>query len=124
MPAYVDAVTEQYEYEFTTALPASAAAGSWTSCCRDPSGGEYDRPFRFTVTTRAHVRVADVPSDDRAIPDRAPTQAIPQRFDSETESTLPAVYDPILLDGAAAMACDVAIAGVEAYYLEPETAAN
>jgi hypothetical protein len=124
----IDAVTGQNEYELTTALAGAVPLLIMDVLLQDPSGAEYDRSLSFhsyNEDERHWIRL-DLPQTTGQYLIVRFTQAHTiSGLDSATESTLPAAYDPILLDGAAAMACDVAIAGkAEAYYLNPQTAAN
>ena len=128
MGTTIAAVTSQYEYELTTALAGAVPLLIMDVLLQDPSGGEYDRSLSFhsyNEDERHWIRLDLPQTTGQYLIVRYTLPHTILNLDSATESTLPAAYDPILLDGAAAIACDIAIAGkAEAYYLNPQTAAN
>lgn len=121
----VDAVSEQYEYELEeqTALEVDDVLLQGTDTYADYNLSlqfdgyfEDDRPYFRLRTPRA--------SGDTLIVRYTKPYTI-NGLDSETVSTLPALYDVVLLDGAAWQACLVRAAGrIETINMNTDVSAN
>lgn len=124
----LDTVADQYEYELTSALAGAVPLSITDVLLKDPSGGEYDTPLAFrhySEDERYFIRLETPQAEGEQLIVRFTQAHTINGLDSETESTLTALADVVLLDGAAAQACSIAAAGkVEANNLDPAVALN
>jgi hypothetical protein len=124
----IDAVTDQYQYELTTALAGAVPLQITDVLLEDPAGNEYDTPIAFDSymeDERWFFRLRTPQPTGNTLIVRFTQAHTINGLDSATESTLPAEYDVVLLDGAAAHACSMAAAGnIETYNLEPNVPKN
>jgi hypothetical protein len=124
----IDTVDGQYEYELTAALAGATPLTVTDVLLSDPSGGEYHVPLTFEhyiEDERWFIRLETPQAGSGQLIVRFSQAHTINGLDSETESTLSAQADVVLLDGAAAQACTIASAGkVEANNLDPQTADN
>jgi hypothetical protein len=120
-------VSGQYEYELTDAIAGATPIGITNVLLSDPAGKEYDVSLDFDQyieDERWFLRLHAPLSSGQMIVRFTQSHTV-NGLDSATESTLPARYDPVLLDGAAAYACTMAQAGkIEANNLDPTVSAN
>ena len=107
MPIYaadvIDAVTSQYDYEIedTTAIEILNILQS------DPSGGQYDLPLEYddyTEDNRLWFRLRQPLSTSLTIITRYTKFHTVNGLDSETQSTLTADQDQVLINGSCAYA--------------------
>lgn len=123
----LDVVADQYVYELTDELTGATAIAITNVYLEDPSGGEADTALNYHAyieDERLYFRL-NLPQTSGTLLVRYIQPHTINGLDSETESTLPDSYDPILLDGAASVLCTMAATGtVEANNLDPNTSAN
>lgn len=123
----VTIVSGQYEYELTDALAGATPIAITAVLLRDPSGKTYDTQLDYDAyieDERWFLRLHTPQGSGNMIVRFLQAHTI-YGLDSAIESTLPARYDPVLLDGAAARCCLVAQAGkIEANNLDPSTSDN
>jgi hypothetical protein len=121
---YVDIVTGQYVYELTPALAGDVPYQIYDVLIADPSGGDYDQsvPFeQYTEDERLFFRLRFPYASGQLLVRYTLLHTI-NGLDSATESTLPALHETVLLDGAAEQACIIASAGkAEANNLDTKT---
>jgi hypothetical protein len=124
----IDTVDGLYVYELTAALAGATPLTVTDVLLADPSGGEYDVPLTFEhyiEDERWFIRLETPQAGNGSLIVRFSQAHTINGLDSETESTLDAQADVVLLDGAAAQACTIASAGkVEANNIDPQVAAN
>jgi hypothetical protein len=127
MATTIDVVAGQYVYELTDALAGATPLTIIDVLLEDPTGKENDVSLDFDSyieDERWFFRLHSPQSSGKLVVDFTQAHTV-SGLDSATESTLPAFYDVVLLDGAAAEACYMAAAGkVEANNLDPRTAEN
>ena len=120
-----DAVTDQYEYELEdlSALTVVDVLLEGTDTYAD-----YNIPLKYDwyfEDDRPHIRLKSPQQNGDTLIVRYTKPYTINGLDSETVSTLPALYDVILLDGAAWQACLVRAAGrIETINMSENVTAN
>lgn len=124
----IDSVADQHEYELTDALAGATPLSITDVLLADPSGGEYDLPvvFRdFSEDERWFIRLEQPIAAGNQMIVRFTQAHTVNGLDGAAESTLPASSDVVLLNGAAARACEIAAVGkIESNNLDPHVSGN
>lgn len=101
----IDTVEDQYEYELTdTDTQALTITGVWL---KDSTGGDNHTPLHYepySEDERIFFRLREAQAADNYLLVRYTIPQTISGLDSETESTLSAIYDQILIGGAKAEA--------------------
>jgi hypothetical protein len=106
-------VSGQYVYELTDALAGATPIQILDVLLESASVSDYERSLDFDSyieDERWFLRL-HLPQTSGSMLVRFTQAHSISGLDSSTESTLPALYDPMLLDGAAAQCCTMAAAG-------------
>jgi hypothetical protein len=118
----VTIVSGQYVYELTDALAGATPIQILDVLLESPSTADYETSLDFDSyieDERWYLRLHTAQQSGSMLVRFTQAHTI-SGLDSSTESTLPAFYDPVLLDGAAAQCCTMAAAGKdEANNIDP-----
>jgi len=109
----IDVVADQYEYELSDSVDAATAIEIIDILEADPDGGELDKSLDYdgySEDERLFFRLRQ-PLDSGQIVARFTQPHTVSGLDSATESTLAAIWDTVLVDGACYHACEIRAVG-------------